>query len=226
MPETVYRITTNFDWYLYVNLIRITKPETLENKHIIPLKIKIVFLKGSKTQQGFRRPERSVSVIPRIFSRFPVVIFWTRPCPVALNLLLISMKSNTRFFVCGTLAKLSMRTTFWFLSFDSWIFLMKVVRNGIQEPKFCLISEYRPIYEGQWIPGQRFRNICCNSQCYWVTNMKLGFLQSIFVKKLSMDNFTVSLRRHFCDSSFARKLSGHNAQSMESVVKVACATVS
>ena len=211
MPETVNRITANFDWNLYVDLIRITKPETLENKHIIPLKIKIVFLEGSKTQR---------------IVVFRWSFFWTRPCPVALNLLLISMKSNTRFFVCGTLAKLSMRTTFWFLSFESWIFLMKVVRNGIQEPKFCLISEYRPIYEGQWIPGQRFRNICCNSQCYWVTNMKLGFLQSIFVKKLSMDNFTVSLRRHFCDSSFARKLSRHDAQSMESVVQVACAPAS
>ena len=64
MPETVNRITANFDWNLYVDLIRITKPETLENKHIIPLKIKIVFLKGSKTQQRFRRPER----------RFPGVI--------------------------------------------------------------------------------------------------------------------------------------------------------
>ena len=75
MPETVNRITANFDGNLYVDLIRITKPETLENKHIIPLKIKIVFLKGSKTQQGFRRPERSVSVIPRFFSRYPVGLF-------------------------------------------------------------------------------------------------------------------------------------------------------
>ena len=99
-------------------MIGISKSETLKNKHVISMKVKIFFLTGSE----IRGPQNS--------DPYPWTKIWTRPRPSVLNRRWTSLKSKTRFFVCSVLQKFSIRTTFWFWSFESWIFFIKVVRGS------------------------------------------------------------------------------------------------
>ena len=168
---------------LKLTLIRIAKSKALKDKHVIAMKIKIFILKGPKVMTTTPmlvtnvRDKKTCHQHPEYATNFVSSFIQTGPRPAWLNLAFISLKSKTRFLVSATLQKLSMRWTSWFLSFESLIFFIKVVktrdsrtfqyqfwaecgpwsRNHSPDPSYLWTSV------SQWIPDQRFWNTGCNS---------------------------------------------------------------